>query len=31
MTGDQLLMLIVLLIPGLLLSFLVMISFAKGG
>jgi len=31
MTGDQLLMLIVLLIPGLLLSALVMGSFAKGG
>lgn len=31
MTTDQFLMLIVLLIPGLLLSFLVMISFAKGG
>jgi hypothetical protein len=31
MTTDQFLMLIVLLVPGLLLSFLVMISFAKGG
>lgn len=31
MTGDQFLMLVTLLVPGLLLSFLVMISFAKGG
>ncbi len=31
MTPDQLLMLIVLLIPGILLSALVMGSFAKGG
>jgi hypothetical protein len=31
MTSDQLLMLVVLLIPGLLLSALVMGSFAKGG
>lgn len=31
MTGDQFLMLITLLAPGLLLSFAVMISFAKGG
>jgi len=31
MTPDQLLMLVVLLIPGILLSALVMGSFAKGG
>ena len=31
MTGDQLLMLVVLLAPGILLSALVMASFAKGG
>lgn len=31
MTNDQFLMLIVLLVPGLLLSILVMASFAKGG
>jgi hypothetical protein len=31
MTTDQFLMLIVLLVPGLLLSILVMASFAKGG
>jgi hypothetical protein len=31
MTNDQFLMLIVLLVPGLLLSVLVMASFAKGG
>jgi hypothetical protein len=31
MTGQEFLMLIVLLTPGILLSFFVMISFAKGG
>lgn len=31
MTADQFIMLIVLLVPGLLLSVLVMVSFAKGG
>ena len=31
MTSDQFFMLILLLTPGLALSFLVMISFAKGG
>ncbi len=31
MTGDQLLLLITLLFPGILLSALVMASFAKGG
>jgi len=31
MTTDQFLMLIVLLVPGLLLSILVMATFAKGG
>ncbi len=31
MSGDELMMLLVLLSPGLLMSFIVMITFAKGG